>query len=140
MLRSDPELVGKVVLLQIAVPSRENIESYQELRSEVHELISDINGEYGTPDWVPVVYIHRGIPKPELVAVYEFADVAWVGPLRDGMNLVAKEYVACRADGSGVLVLSSFAGAAAEMAEASADQSVRRRAHRIHRNARARDE
>jgi trehalose 6-phosphate synthase/phosphatase len=118
MLRSDPELVGKVVLLQIAVPSRENIESYQELRSEVHELISDINGEYGTPDWVPVVYIHRGIPKPELVAVYQFADVAWVGPLRDGMNLVAKEYVACRADGSGVLVLSSFAGAAAEMAEA----------------------
>ncbi|MGI8961765.1 MAG: bifunctional alpha,alpha-trehalose-phosphate synthase (UDP-forming)/trehalose-phosphatase [Bryobacteraceae bacterium] len=118
MLSSDPELIGKVVLLQIAVPSRENIESYQELRSEVHELISDINGEYGTPDWVPVVYIHRGISRPELVAVYQFADVAWVAPLRDGMNLVAKEYVACCPDGRGVLVLSSFAGAAAEMAEA----------------------
>jgi trehalose 6-phosphate synthase/phosphatase len=118
MLSSNPELIRKIVLLQIAVPSRENLESYQELRSEVHELISDINGEYGTPDWVPVVYIHRGISKPELVAVYQFADVAWVAPLRDGMNLVAKEYVACRGDGSGVLVLSSFAGAAAEMAEA----------------------
>jgi trehalose 6-phosphate synthase/phosphatase len=118
MLSRNPELIGKVVLLQIAVPSRENLESYQELRSEVHELISNINGEYGTPDWVPVVYIHRGISKPELVAVYQFADVAWVAPLRDGMNLVAKEYVACCGDGSGVLVLSSFAGAAAEMAEA----------------------
>ncbi len=118
LLNSNPDLIGKVVLLQVAVPSRENIESYQELRGEVHELISSINGEFGTPDWVPVVYIHRGIPKPELVAVYQFADVAWVAPLRDGMNLVAKEYVACRADGLGVLVLSSFAGAAAEMAEA----------------------
>lgn len=118
MLSSQPELTGKVVLLQFAVPSRENIGSYQDLRSEVHELISDINGEYGTPDWVPVVYIHRAISRPELVAVYQFADVAWVAPLRDGMNLVAKEYVACQADGKGVLVLSSFAGAAAEMAEA----------------------
>jgi trehalose 6-phosphate synthase/phosphatase len=118
MLSSDPELIGKVVLLQIAVPSRENIESYQELRSEVHELISEINGEFGTSDWVPVVYIHRGISRPELVAVYQFADVAWIAPLRDGMNLVAKEYVACHADGRGVLVLSSFAGAAAEMGEA----------------------
>ncbi len=118
LLGGNPGLIGKVVLLQIAVPSRENVESYQELRSEVHELIADLNGEYGTPDWVPVVYIHRGISKPELVAVYQFADVAWVAPLRDGMNLVAKEYVACRRDGRGVLVLSSFAGAAAEMAEA----------------------
>lgn len=118
LLGSDPELIGKIVLLQIAVPSRENVESYQELRSEVHELISDINGEYGTPDWVPVVYVHRGISRPELAAIYQFADVAWVAPLRDGMNLVAKEYVACHADGRGVLVLSSFAGAAAEMAEA----------------------
>jgi trehalose 6-phosphate synthase/phosphatase len=118
MLRSDPALIGKVVLLQIAVPSRENIQSYQDLRSQVHELISEINGQFGTPDWVPVVYIHRGISRPELVAVYQFADVAWVSPLRDGMNLVAKEYVACQRDGGGVLVLSSFAGAAAEMGEA----------------------
>ncbi len=118
LLSSHPEFIGKVVLLQIAVPSRENIGSYQELRSEVHELISEINGEFGTPDWVPIVYIHRGISRPELVAVYQFADIAWVSPLRDGMNLVAKEYVACQPDGNGVLVLSAFAGAAAEMGEA----------------------
>ncbi len=118
LLSNDDKLLGNVVLLQIAVPSRENIQSYQDLRSEVHELISEINGQFGTPDWVPVVYIHRGISRPELVAAYEFADVAWVAPLRDGMNLVAKEYVACHPDGTGVLVLSSFAGAAAEMGEA----------------------
>ncbi len=118
LLSSNQELVGQVVLLQVAVPSRENIESYQTLRSEVHELISNINGEFGTADWVPVVYIHRGISRPELVAAYEVADVAWVAPLRDGMNLVAKEYVACHPEGQGVLVLSSFAGAAAEMSEA----------------------
>jgi trehalose-6-phosphate synthase len=103
------------VLLQVAVPSRENIGTYRELRSEVHELISEINGEFGTSDWVPIVYIHRGIPRHELVAIYRVSDVAWVSPLRDGMNLVAKEYVACHPDGDGVLVLSSFAGAAAEM-------------------------
>jgi trehalose 6-phosphate synthase/phosphatase len=118
MLNSDPQLVGKVVLLQIAAPSRENIESYQALRSEVHELISEINGQFGMPDWVPVVYIHRDISRPELVALYQFAHIAWVSPLRDGMNLVAKEYVACKPDGTGLLVLSSFAGAAAEMGEA----------------------
>ncbi len=118
MLSTDKELIEKVVLLQIAVPSRENIQTYQDLRSQVHELISEINGQFSTPDWVPVVYIHRDISRPELVAVYQFADVAWVAPLRDGMNLVAKEYVACHPEGHGVLVLSSFAGAAAEMGEA----------------------
>ena len=118
LLTSNPDLLGSVVLLQVAVPSRENIESYQTLRSEVHELISEINGEFGTADWVPVVYIHRGISRPELTAAYAVADVAWVAPLRDGMNLVAKEYVACHPEGDGVLVLSAFAGAAAEMGEA----------------------
>ena len=118
LLANSPELIERVVLLQVAVPSRENIGAYQNLRSEVHEVISDINGEFGTSDWVPIVYIHRGISRPELVAIYGFAQVAWVSPLRDGMNLVAKEYVACHPEGDGVLVLSSFAGAAAEMGEA----------------------
>ena len=118
LLRTQPELAGKVVLLQVAVPSRENIESYQDLTGEVNQLISEINGQFGRSDWVPVVYIHRDIPRADLVALYAFADVAWVSPLRDGMNLVAKEYVACKPDGKGVLVLSSFAGAAAEMGEA----------------------
>ncbi len=118
LLTNNPELIGKVVLMQVAVPSRENIGTYQNLRSEVHELISEINGDFGSSDWVPIVYIHRGIPRPELVAIYQFADVAWVSPLRDGMNLVAKEYVVCHPEGDGALVLSSFAGAAAEMGEA----------------------
>ena len=118
LLTNNPELIGKVVLMQVAVPSRENIGAYRCLRSEVHELISEINGDFGSSDWVPIVYIHRGIPRPELVAIYQFADVAWVSPLRDGMNLVAKEYVVCHPEGDGALVLSSFAGAAAEMGEA----------------------
>lgn len=118
LLKENPNCHGKVVLLQVAVPSRENVESYRALRSQVHELISSINGDFGTPEWVPIVYIHRNISRLELTAVYSLADVAWIAPLRDGMNLVAKEYVACHADGRGVLVLSSFAGAAAEMGEA----------------------
>src|SRR5438094_10143257 len=72
----------------------------------------------GTPNWTPVVYINRSIERAELAALYKLADVCWVGSLRDGMNLVAKEYVACKAEGDGVLVLSEFAGAAAEMGEA----------------------
>ena len=118
LLESEPELHGKVSLVQVAVPSRENIEDYQELTDEVNRLVGEINGKFGTAHWVPVVYMYRGIPRAELVALYDLADVAWVSPLRDGMNLVAKEFVACKADGDGVLVLSSFAGAAAEMGEA----------------------
>jgi trehalose 6-phosphate synthase/phosphatase len=118
LLHSEPSLIGKVVMLEIAVPSRENVDAYQSLRSEINELISEINGDFGKPEWSPIVYVHRGLSKQELVAAYRLADVAWVSPLRDGMNLVAKEYIACHPEGDGVLVLSSFAGAAAEMTEA----------------------
>jgi trehalose 6-phosphate synthase/phosphatase len=118
LLRTYPELRQKVVLIQIAVPTREGIETYQELRTEVNRLVGEISGKFGTPDWTPVVYINRSIERTELVALYKLADVCWVGSLRDGMNLLAKEYVACKADGDGVLVLSEFAGAAAEMGEA----------------------
>ncbi len=118
LLKRNPELRGKVVLVQIAVPSRERIFSYGALRRQVNELIGEINGEFGMPNWTPVVYIRRGIARADLVALYAAADVAWVSPLRDGMNLVAKEYVACKQDRDGVLVLSEFAGAAEEMGEA----------------------
>ncbi len=118
LLRSASELKEKVVLIQIAVPTREGIDTYQELRTEVNRLVGEINGQLGTPDWTPLVYINRSIERSELVALYKLADVLWVGSLRDGMNLVAKEYVACKPDGDGVLVLSEFAGAAAEMGEA----------------------
>jgi trehalose 6-phosphate synthase/phosphatase len=104
--------------VQVAVPSRERIPQYEELRHQVSELVGEVNGEFGTPDWTPVVYMRRGIPRSELVALYAVADVGWVTPLRDGMNLVAKEYVACQRDNHGALLLSEFAGAAAEMGEA----------------------
>lgn len=118
LLERKPELHGKLVLLQVAVPSREHISSYDALRRQVNELVGEINGQFATPNWTPVVYIRRGISRSELVALYAVADVAWVSPLRDGMNLVAKEYVACKTDQDGVLVLSEFAGAAEEMGEA----------------------
>ena len=118
LLRSSPELKEKVVLIQIAVPTREAIETYQDLRTEVNRLVGEINGKLGTPGWTPLVYINRSIERSELVGLYKLADVCWIGSLRDGMNLVAKEYVACKPEGDGVLVLSEFAGAAAEMGEA----------------------
>ncbi|HZI19749.1 MAG TPA: bifunctional alpha,alpha-trehalose-phosphate synthase (UDP-forming)/trehalose-phosphatase [Pyrinomonadaceae bacterium] len=118
LLREAEDLRGRVVLVQVAVPSRERIPMYEGLNQEVNQLVGEINGEFSTPDWTPLVYIRRNVPRPELVALYAAADLAWVSPLRDGLNLVAKEYVACQRDGAGVLVLSEFAGAASEMGEA----------------------
>jgi trehalose 6-phosphate synthase/phosphatase len=117
-LKDCPEWRGKVVLIQVAVPSRERVPRYTRLRREVDELIGEINGEWSTPNWSPITYIRRNLPQAELAALYASADVALVTPLRDGLNLVAKEYVACKSSGDGVLVLSEFAGAAAEMGEA----------------------
>ena len=116
--RPHPELREKVRLVQVAVPSRTDVGAYQEFRALVDGLVGRINGAFGTPRWVPVHYIFRGLLRAELVALYRAADVMLVTPLRDGMNLVAKEFVASRTDGDGVLVLSEFAGAAWELAEA----------------------
>ena len=118
LLRDYPEFRGNVVMIQVAVPSRENVATYAELGQQTDELVGQINGRWGTPEWTPLVYIRRGLPAAELAALYATADVAWVAPLRDGMNLVAKEYVACKQGRGGVLVLSEFAGAAAELGEA----------------------
>jgi trehalose 6-phosphate synthase/phosphatase len=118
LLEIAPDLRQKVVLIQIAVPSRERVFSYETLRRQVNELVGEINGQFGTPNWTPVVYIRRGISRSQLVALYNQADVGWVTPLRDGMNLVSKEYVACQQDRDGILLLSEFAGAAEEMGEA----------------------
>jgi trehalose 6-phosphate synthase/phosphatase len=117
-LQDSPERRGKVVLIQVAVPSRERVPKYARLRKEVDELIGEINGDWSTPNWSPITYLRRNLPQAELAALYAAADVALVTPLRDGLNLVAKEYVACKSSGDGVLVLSEFAGAAAEMGEA----------------------
>ena len=118
LLRAHQEWHGRVQLVQVAVPSRERITRYAELRRVVSELVGEVNGEFATPEWTPVAYLRRAISPPELTALYATADVCWVAPLRDGMNLVAKEFVACQAGGSGVLVLSEFAGAAQELGEA----------------------
>ncbi len=118
LLRQHPELRERIRLVQVAVPSRTNVERYQEFRSQVDTLIGRINGQFATPRWVPVHYLYRGLPREEVVALYRAADVMLVTPIRDGMNLVAKEFVATRTDEGGVLVLSEMAGAASELAEA----------------------
>jgi len=118
LLRRHPELHGKVRLVQVAVPSRERVEAYREFREEVDALIGRIHGEFATPSWSPIHYLYRGLASDEVVALYRAAHAVLVTPLRDGMNLVAKEFVAARPDGDGVLVLSEFAGAASELSEA----------------------
>ena len=115
LLQRYPELRGRVTLVQVVVPSREDIPSYKELKLAIERLVSEINGEYGAPGWVPIQYLHRCLSRSELVAFYSAADIALVTPLKDGMNLVAKEFCACRTEDGGVLVLSEFAGAAAEL-------------------------
>ncbi len=118
LLAESPRWRRDAVLVQVAVPSRTGIEGYQRQKREVERLVGEINGTYSQPGHVPIHYIHRSVPPEELTALYRLADVAFVAPVRDGLNLVAKEYVACRSDGGGVLVLSEFAGAASEMGEA----------------------
>ena len=106
------------VLVQLATPSRERVESYKAMREDIERQVGHINGEYGTVGHPLVHYLHRPIPRDELIAFFVAADVMLVTPLRDGMNLVAKEYVACRSDLGGALVLSEFTGAAAELRQA----------------------
>ena len=106
------------VLVQLATPSRERVRSYQKLREDIERQVGHINGEYGEVGHPVVHYLHRPIPRDELIAFFVASDVMLVTPLRDGMNLVAKEYVACRSDLGGALVLSEFTGAAAELQQA----------------------
>lgn len=118
MLKDGNVKPDECVMVLVAVPSREEVLEYQELRCRVEALVGRINGEFGSLEHTPIRYLRRSVPQSELVALYRAADVMLVTPLRDGMNLVAKEFAACRVDGGGVLVLSQFAGAAAEMQEA----------------------
>ncbi len=114
-LRQHPELHRKTSLIQIVVPSRESIPGYQVLKAEIERLVAQVNGEFAEPGWVPINYIHRSLPRTELLALYRTSRVAFITPLKDGMNLVAKEYCACRHENDGVLILSKFAGAATEL-------------------------
>ena len=117
-LLNEGRLGPRVVLVQVASPSRERVEAYQTLRDDVELTVSRINGDHAEVGSPPVHYLHQSYPREEMAALYLSADVMLVTPLRDGMNLVAKEYVACRYDESGALVLSEFTGAADELAGA----------------------
>lgn len=110
-----PELHRQVTLVQVVVPSREDIPKYKDLKLEIEQLVSEINGQYTLSGWVPVHFLYRSLDKPELLAYYRAAHIALITPLKDGMNLVAKEYCACSVDDDGVLILSEFAGAASQL-------------------------
>jgi trehalose 6-phosphate synthase/phosphatase len=115
LLRRYPELRHRITLLQVVVPSREEIPHYKELRREVELLVSQINGEFTEAGWVPIHYMHRNLTRRQLLTYYRAADIALITSLKDGMNLVAKEFCAAQVDERGVVVISEFAGAAAEL-------------------------
>jgi trehalose 6-phosphate synthase/phosphatase len=113
-----PQWQSKVSLISLCVPSRTSVPEYQQLKRQVDEMVGKINGRYSEPGWTPIWYLYRMLPFNNLVSLYLLADVALVTPLRDGMNLVAKEYLAARSDETGVLILSETAGSAEELGEA----------------------
>lgn len=117
LLTAHPELAGKVTLITICVPAASEMTIYRELQTRIEQAVGRINGHFAQVGWTPVQFFFRSLGFEELVAYYAMADVMWVTPLRDGLNLVAKEYIATQGliEGSGVLVLSEFAGAAAEL-------------------------
>ena len=117
-LQQNPEFHGKVSMIMVVVPSRTKVKNYRELKEEIDTLVGKINSDYSTLNWVPVHYFYRSFPFEELSAFYSMSDVALVTPLRDGMNLVCKEYIASKGDQTGVLILSEMAGASKELQEA----------------------
>ncbi|WP_066702157.1 glucosylglycerol-phosphate synthase [Celeribacter ethanolicus] len=118
LLEARPDLRGKVRLMHVSVAANSNMTAYEEIQQALEQLAGRINGRYGSFDWQPIALISRPVKFTDLVAYYRAADVAWITPLADGMNLVCKEFCAARTDGDGVLVLSEFAGAAVELAAA----------------------
>lgn len=131
LLQKNPERKGKISMLQVVVPSRGDADEYHKLRLEIQDLVSEINGKHGKPggtfssaamylttlllastSWIPIMYLHKSVPPPELTALYSIAGALVVSSTRDGMNLVCYEYVACRVAKDSVVILSRFAGAA----------------------------
>jgi trehalose 6-phosphate synthase/phosphatase len=117
-LENNPDWRGKVTMFAVTVPSRIGAERYNQMKKEIDETIGRINGIYGTLQWIPIVYQFKSFGKEILSVLYKISDVALITPLRDGMNLIAKEYIASRSDNTGVLILSEMAGASKEMIEA----------------------
>lgn len=116
-LEENPEYWEKVIMILVAVPSRTSVTQYKKLKQQIDEMIGYINGQYGTLGWSPIWYLYRSLSFPELTALYYISDIALITPLKDGMNLVAKEYIATKKDCPGILILSEMAGAASEMGE-----------------------
>lgn len=117
-LEKHPEWYSKVIFNMVVVPSRDVIAQYKEMKKEIEYTVGRINGKYSSLDWRPIVYQYKSLSFSQLVALYDMSDVGLITPIRDGMNLVAKEYVACQVENKGVLILSELAGAAAELNEA----------------------
>ncbi|SFC36082.1 trehalose 6-phosphate synthase/phosphatase [Parapedobacter composti] len=117
-LQQHPQFHKQVTLYMVVVPSRDTVPQYRELKDQIDRVVGHINGQYGQYDWYPVAYFYHGYPVEEIAALYNAADICLVTPMRDGMNLVSKEYIASRNDENGVLVLSEMAGAAKELIDA----------------------
>jgi trehalose 6-phosphate synthase/phosphatase len=117
-LEKYPKWHGKIVFNMVVIPSRESVGRYQDMKKEIEAAVGRINGKYGSLTWRPVVYQYQSLAFPEMVALYDLSDVGLITPIRDGMNLVAKEYIACQRTNPGALILSEMAGAAAELSEA----------------------
>lgn len=118
LLNDHPELHGQILLYMLIVPSRDQVNQYKKLRNEIDRKVGNINAVYGKPGWQPIAYFYNSLPFHALSALYVAADVCWVTSLYDGMNLVAKEYIASKQESSGVLVISEFAGASKELSDA----------------------
>ncbi len=118
MLRKHPEYQGHIALVLVVVPSREKVEEYKELKEEIDEMVGYVNGNYGGLDWLPIHYFYRSLDFRSLIALYSIAQICLVTPFRDGMNLIAKEFIASKINQEGVLILSEMAGASAELSEA----------------------
>ena len=117
-LERNPQYKEKLILFLVVVPSRIRVEHYAALKKQIDELVGAINGKYGSIGFTPIQYVYRSLPFHSLISLYNMADVALITPLRDGMNLISKEYIATKTDGKGVLILSEMAGAARELGEA----------------------
>ncbi len=117
-LEQHPDQHEKVAMFMLAVPSRTSVDHYQRLKSEIDETVGRINSKFGTVKWMPIWYLFRSMPFEQLIELYACADVALITPVRDGMNLIAKEYIACRVNEKGTLILSEMAGASKELGEA----------------------
>ncbi|MAC78814.1 MAG: glucosylglycerol-phosphate synthase [Rhodobacteraceae bacterium] len=118
LLETRPDLRGKVQLMHVSVPANRNMTVYEEIQEHLEQTTGRINGRFGSLEWQPIALVSRAVPFEDLIAYYLAADVAWITPLADGMNLVVKEYCAARYDEDGAVVLSEFAGAAVEMGSA----------------------